>query len=443
MLPVKLDRLFRHHTKHGKHYKKKCKISPQLLCIAIIFIQLLIITVFIISDDTTSTHSLQSKLNSMAMDMNSYRDSMRETDYELADRLYPDHGDNETIFIAIASYRDPECVQTILNIFETAKYPDRLRFGIFQQHNISDVDCMDFHRHIDCTDAQRHPVCGRMWQIKIDREHYSDAKGPMYGRYRTELYYKNESYLMQIDAHSRFVPYWDNICIDMFKRTGNEKAVLTTYPKAVIFENNWTPPVPRDVDDVIVIPQTRMANNHMFKHDRGNDSPNPGKSVLAPFFAAGFSFQSGQRVIDVPSDPYLPYLFDGEEISMGVRMWTSGYDIYVPDRDIVYHIYSMKLRKGESRHLFWELGPKERHRKYAEYRILHVLKLFDKYVPHLTTHSIDLREIDKYGLGTERDIDDFWKWIKMDWGALRSGHLRMQILQEKLERIPTYSELVV
>ena len=244
------------------------------------------------------------------------------------------------------------------------------------------------------------------------------------------------------DLHSMQVPFWDNICIDMFKRVNNSKAVFTTYPKAVRFENNWRPPVPVSTDNVVIIPQSKMmSGNHMFKHGRGIDSHNPGKSVISAFFAAGFSFQAGQRIVDVPSDPYLPYLFDGEEISMGVRMWTHGYDIYSPDRDIMYHIYEKKMKKGEKRHLFWELSIKDKYRKKAEYRILYLLKLFDKYVPHLTKYDIDLREMDKYGLGIERSIETFWKWIGMDWGKLETQNLRMKILNQELKRIPTYSEL--
>ena len=34
-----------------------------------------------------------------------------------------------------------------------------------------------------------HPICKHMSQIKTDRIDYRDAKGPMYGRYRSELFY--------------------------------------------------------------------------------------------------------------------------------------------------------------------------------------------------------------------------------------------------------------
>eukprot|EP00483_Globobulimina_turgida_P007316 UN07330 len=123
--------------------------------------------------------------------------------------IYTDQGDTETIFIALASYRDNECVNTIINAFETAMYPDRIHFGVFQQHNITDGDCTDYDKLINCDNQQvMHPLCGRFWQIQIDRISFKDAKGPMYGRYRAELFYSNEDYVLQIDAHTRFVPHW-------------------------------------------------------------------------------------------------------------------------------------------------------------------------------------------------------------------------------------------
>lgn len=65
-------------------------------------------------------------------------------------KLYKDHTNKERIYIAIASYRDNECVNTVINAFETAKYPERLRVGIFQQHNITDGDCEDFDKILKC-----------------------------------------------------------------------------------------------------------------------------------------------------------------------------------------------------------------------------------------------------------------------------------------------------
>ena len=54
------------------------------------------------------------------------------------------------IFVSIAAFRDPECRNTVLQVIEQAKYPDRIRFGIFTQNNITDPDCADFRDVLNC-----------------------------------------------------------------------------------------------------------------------------------------------------------------------------------------------------------------------------------------------------------------------------------------------------
>ena len=40
---------------------------------------------------------------------------------------------------------------------------------------------------------------------------------------------------------------------------------------------------------------------------------------------------------EVPFDPELPYLFDGEELLYSARLWTSGYDLFAPVANAVFH----------------------------------------------------------------------------------------------------------
>ena len=44
-----------------------------------------------------------------------------------------------TIFIQIASYKDPELIPTIKDCISKAKYPDNLSFGICWQHSKDDA----------------------------------------------------------------------------------------------------------------------------------------------------------------------------------------------------------------------------------------------------------------------------------------------------------------
>ena len=43
-----------------------------------------------------------------------------------------------TIFIQIASYRDPQLLLTLKDCIKNAKYPENLRFGIAWQHDSKD-----------------------------------------------------------------------------------------------------------------------------------------------------------------------------------------------------------------------------------------------------------------------------------------------------------------
>ena len=50
----------------------------------------------------------------------------------------------ETIFISIASYRDPELIPTIQDCITNSKNPDRLRFGICWQHD--DTESLNYYK---------------------------------------------------------------------------------------------------------------------------------------------------------------------------------------------------------------------------------------------------------------------------------------------------------
>ena len=50
----------------------------------------------------------------------------------------------KTIFVQIASYRDPELVPTIKDCIAKAKHPERLTFGVCWQNSPDEADVEDF-----------------------------------------------------------------------------------------------------------------------------------------------------------------------------------------------------------------------------------------------------------------------------------------------------------
>ena len=157
--------------------------------------------------------------------------------------------------------------------------------------------------------------------MKVDSK---SASGPVFARHVGDRMYRGEYYAMQLDAHVTFIKDWDELMISQFHETKNEYAVLSTYLTDV--QGSLTP-------DGRSKRNTRpiMCNSHFegageTSHLRHLSQPEE-KAVLQdtpmlqPFWAAGMSFSRGHFVTRVPYDCCLPMLFQGEEISIGVRFF--------------------------------------------------------------------------------------------------------------------------
>jgi Glycosyltransferase (GlcNAc). len=64
--------------------------------------------------------------------------------------------------------------------------------------------------------------------------------------------------------------------------------------------------------------------------------------IPARFYSAHFCFADGIFCKEVPHDP--EYYFHGEEISIAVRAFTWGYDLFHPHKIVAYHEYTRKGR---------------------------------------------------------------------------------------------------
>jgi len=235
-----------------------------------------------------------------------------------------------TIFVQIASYRDPELEKTIKDMIEMADRPDKLRFGIARQ--FSDED------GFDKLEEYREDPRFRILDIP-----YTDSNGACWARHLIQQLYKNESYTLQIDSHMRFEKSWDTTLIDMIdqlKEDGHEKPLLTGYVSSFDPDNDpagrardpWRMAFDRFIPEgaVFFLPETIPNWNDL-------DRPVP-----ARFYSAHFCFTLGQFAKEVQHDP--EYYFHGEEISIAARAYTHGYDLFHPHRVVIYHEYTRKGR---------------------------------------------------------------------------------------------------
>lgn len=288
--------------------------------------------------------------------------------------------DNFTIFVSIASYRDPECKFTVGNLFQNAKHPDRIFVGICQQNN--------FNFSIEnCISSEQQPYSQN---VRILTLPYQQAKGPTYARYLCSTLYQNEDFFLQIDAHSKFVKEWDNLLLEMYFLLKNAhhitKIILSTYPGSM---EDYTPyPSHKAVPYIDSAYQKNgIIRYQATKYKRTSLLPIPNL-----FIAAGFLFTTGSWLKDVPFDPNLDYLFIGEEILLSARSYTKGWDIFTPNKEIIFHHY---LRYDENK--IWEDITYSA--KKAENRLKNLLSL--------DSNLNAMAKKDKYGIGSTRDLKEY------------------------------------
>ncbi|XGV96495.1 MAG: GlcNAc-transferase family protein [Leptolyngbya sp. BL-A-14] len=281
------------------------------------------------------------------------------------------------IFVQIASYRDPELTATIRDALQKATYPQQLSFGIVWQGKPGLDPLPIEYLH-----------CCRLLLVDADCSH-----GVCWARAKTQLLWEREPYTLQIDSHMRFVPGWDELLLRMLMHCPSPKPLLTAYPPP------YTPP-----DTLHPGEPTRLAASHFTEQGilslaSGTSLSYEARPQPGMFMAAGFWFAPSQIIEEIPYDPSI--YFQGEEISLAVRAWTHGWDIYHPNQVVCYHEYT---RPGKPRHWddhphWWQLD------QAAHQRLKHLLNI----------EPSSYINLDRYGLGIQRSLSLYEQFSGVDF----------------------------
>jgi len=239
---------------------------------------------------------------------------------ERANSTGPVAGAAMRIFISIAAYRDPELLPTLQDCLAKARYPEALRFGICWQH---------------ADDEPAPPDDPRLCVQDVD---WRDSRGACWARAEIMKLWDGEDYFLQLDSHHRFVPGWDTLLLSQAERCGAAKPVLSTYASPYDPRSPLGPGTPTQMDldyfsaDGIPLFRPRELP------DRDDKRP-----LRARFVSAHFLFAPGSFVEEVPYDPEL--YFHGEEISLALRAFTHGYELFHPPEHVLWHEYTRAYRQ--------------------------------------------------------------------------------------------------
>ena len=311
------------------------------------------------------------------------------------------------IMVSVASYRDNQCIPTVQNLAESANHPENLRIVVCQQNDDSvDMDCYSW-----CIEEgnKNHPACQGL-VTNITRMGHGEARGPSWARFLIQQQWTGEEYFMQIDAHTRLIDGWDDLLIGQLERCPSDKPCLTQYPSdyKIVKESEYNdkkkekwethklrgPLLIDSVDETDGF--TRVQSD--YTNTKYKD-PIPSKG-----WGACFSFSKGSFIEEAGYDPYTPFLFFGEEMDIGIRAWTRGWDFYSPYISCVFTSFDR-----DHRPTFWE------HPDQRDVEVLSRYRIYDRlgYLKNLSgIPPMILVETEDYGLGNVRTIEDYEKFAE-------------------------------
>ncbi|WP_330982376.1 MULTISPECIES: GlcNAc-transferase family protein [Enterobacterales] len=318
--------------------------------------------------------------------------------------------ERRTLFVSIASYRDPELIPTLQDMLTMAHHPQNLRIAICWQHDdeTSELFTGAGMTLIGQLQHETDEVWRFQWQqaqLTVIAVDYRHSQGACWARHKAETWFANEDFSLQIDSHCRFVQHWDSEMIAMLDglRATSARPVLSTYPPA--YEPQHDPAKRAQFVSRLIFRGFSQEGLPML-----SSMPLTSKQpVRGSYIAGGFIFADGCFVREVGNDPHI--FFAGEEIAMAARAWTNGYDVYTPHKILLWHYYGRKQASkiwgdhtreakeaGDVALGWWERDAISKKR---------IRSLFD----------LEIVPVDPglYGLGTVRSLADFERFIGVDF----------------------------
>jgi len=299
----------------------------------------------------------------------------------------------DRIFVQIASYRDPQCGPTIRDLLSQAEHPERLSFGV----------CLQWH----FDNPQEASSCGPAslpdWrQIKIDAVDARSSRGTCWARAKCQQLWNGEAFTLQIDSHMRAEQHWDSALLACWSKTGNAKAILSCYPNGFSLNDSGEACHFNRAILPIMGAKEFDANGILRLHgiskfavpDQLPSTPPPGA-----FISAGMLFGPSSLIEAAPYDPDL--YFYGEETTYAARLWTSGFDLYNPDRLLLYHLYKTT---GHSMPTHWA--------DHSDWNALDRTS-----VARATGLLSGKTDLGRHGLGHARSLADYQEWAGVDFTA--------------------------
>ena len=352
-----------------------------------------------------------------------------------------------SVFISIAAYRDHMLANTLTELFTHASKPELVIAGVVQQN--CEVNCRTGVQVVSqpgepvrtkvsdapadkdgvaefCASELGAPHC-KAGRVRVLRVNESESIGPAFARYLASKLWLGEQFYVQIDAHMWARDAWDDeLRAELMATPSYPRSVMSAYPPPE--QGSW-----QNAGSYGKLCSATFSTSPVEAHILRLSGGGGGRSMAAPepepprsicvgagFFAAHASFLQV-----APFDPFLPFVFMGEEIMLTTRFYTNGFDVYSPRKNLFAHQYRpgrMGLPK------FWETQDRTFGSGGSNTRFMLMIvdrvKALVGYTSPVKNPAVlkHVQDADgpNYGLGTVRSLPEFLAFAGLDMVAMTS-----------------------
>ena len=223
----------------------------------------------------------------------------------------------KTIFVSIASFIDPDFSNTIKDCIDKAKYPDRVRIGLFLQDER------------EVFESYSHPNVDKLTCLP------DIAEGCGWSRNRImQQLYNNEDYFLLVDSHSRFEKDWD-VKYTQLLDNAPSKCVLSSFPRHFEFDEDYETYSIRDKSTIYVPNEIPFVGNFKGPHKQ-KIATKQYERVMN--ISGGNTFGPGSIVEALTIKDFKYYGHQEQEI-YSLLLYKNGYDIYAVKDNLIWHKY--------------------------------------------------------------------------------------------------------
>lgn len=291
-----------------------------------------------------------------------------------------------SIFIQLASYHDFELGKTMYDaIYKSSKFHD-IHFGV---HN-------SYYKEKEMYIPQ-YP------NLRLVESLAPENIGVGISRSIANSLYDGQDYYLQIDTHTRFEYNWDEGLINLlerYKTYGFEKPLLSMYPGTWRYNDNLKEVVDysTEVTSTAFVDRPEMFEETMIPNQK---AVAPENWIYQKAIAGGFIFTTGDYAELGVNEKIMFY---GEEIIMAARAFTHGYNLLIPDKHYVYHLYydaDAVFQKNMRRHTW-----KDFTEEWGKLELVSKAEVVD---------ILSNKRIGPGALGTVRTLEEYGEYAGLDF----------------------------